>query len=263
MTISNKLATYIAVILGVLLVVGVLGFAWTQHQHQQQVIVLQNEVAKKDSTVETQRDVYAKLAVQYKDASVALDTSSADVKRLAAEVKKTHADLLSVQSVVVKLRSQVGTGTGTQTTEPSAGAEVRTKVAFGQDFGYARVDGWTLTNPGEYHLALAQGSRPLKLTVALEQQPDGSWKTLASSSDSSIGLDIGVSAVSPYILRTRWYEDVKLSVDLAASSQGVLGGLGASVRVGQFDLGPKVWGTTVGGGAVFYGGSISWAPFKK
>lgn len=265
MEVSDKLLKYIAGGLGVLLVVGALYLAWQKHSFESQVRDLQNEVAKRDQTIEVQKDVYAKLDLQVKDLKSTIDTSTEAGKRLADEVAKSKAELVSVTNTLVKLQKQVAEGKGGQTDVPGPkpGDPTRKKVTFGQDFGYARVDGFTLTDPPEYHLELGQGSRPLKLSLALTQQKDRSWRTLVASSDPNVSLDIGVTAVNPFVLEPRWYENLRLTLDLGAGSGGVLAGVGASARFNQFDIGPKIWGVTNGGGSVFYGGSVSWSPFQR
>lgn len=231
--------------------------------YEKKITDLQNAIAEKDVTLEVQKQIYAKLVIQMDDLKSAIDASTEEGKRLADEVKKNKGELLAVNNALIKLKEQVAKGTGTQT--EVAG---RKKVDFAQDFGYARVAGFTLTDPPEFELKLGQGSKPLKITTALEQLPDGSWKTLTSSSDQNVAVEIGVTAVNPYMLEAKWYEKVKLHLDLGIGS-ALLGGVGASYQVGEFDFGPTIWYTAVKdanqnyvGGAAF-GLNFSWAPFKK
>lgn len=225
---------------------------------------LMNDVAIRDVTIEVQKGVFTKLTQQLDDVKIAIDQSTTEGKALADELKKNKAELLAVNNALIKLKDQVAKGQGNQSDVPGVkpGDPTRKKVEFGQDFGYARVDGFTLTDPPEYELKLGQGSKPLKLTMALAQQKDKSWRTFVTSSDPSVGVEIGVSAVNPYMLEPSWYEKVKIHVDLGVG-QGVLGGVGGSYQFGQFDLGPSIWGVTSGGGSVFYGLNFSWAPFKS
>ena len=224
--------------------------------YEKQIVKLQNEIAARDTTIEVQKQVYAKLALQLDDLKTTIDTSTAEGKRLAEELKKNKAELVAVNNSIILLKDQVAKGQGQQT---DVGG--RKKVEFAQDFGYAKVTGFTLTDPPEYQLKLGQGSKPLKLTMALTQQKDGSWKQFVTSSDENVGVDIGVTAVNPYILEPSWYEKIRVHMDFGVGS-GVLGGVGASYQVGQFDFGPSIWGVTSGGGQAFYGLNFSWAPFK-
>ncbi len=257
MEVSPRLIKYTAIVLGALLTCGALYLAYERRQHSSEVRELQNQLAAKDKTIEVQKDVYAKLTLQVEDLKTSIDTSTAAGQRLADEVKKSKGDLLSVSNALIQLRDQVAKGKGTQTEQAG-----RKRVEFGQDFGYARVDGFTLTDPPEFQLKLGQGSRPLKLALALTQQRDRSWRTLVASSDPNVAVDIGITAVNPLILEPRWYEKLRVHLDLGAGD-GVLAGAGASYSFGRFDLGPSVWATTLGGGSKFYGLNLSWAPFKR
>lgn len=265
MEVSDKIIKYITITLGALLLAGVLYFAYQKHTFEAQVRDLQNQVAQRDKTIEVQKDVYAKLTLQVDDLKTSIDTSTAEGKRLADEVAKTKGELVTVTNTLVQLKKQVAEGKGTQTDVPGGkpGDPARKRVDFAKDFGFAGVTGFTLTDPPEYHLELGQGSRPLKLALALTQQKDRSWRTLVTSSDSNVAVDIGVTAVNPLVLEPKWYEGLKLTADLGFGSGGALGGVGASFKLGQFDLGPKVWGVTTGGGHTFYGGGVSWAPFQR
>lgn len=258
MEVSDRIFRYVAIGLGTLLVVGALYFAWHKHSVETQIRELQNRVAQRDQTIEVQKGIFAKLTQQVSDLKTAIDTSTEEGKRLADEVKKSKAELVSVSNAVVQLKEQVAKGKGQQ--QDLGGG--RTKITFDQDFGYARVSGYTITNPPDYELHLGPGGKPLKLTLALTQQKDGSWKTLTSSSDPNVAVDIGVTAVNPNVLKAKWYEGLRLNMDLGVGD-GVLAGVGASARFGRFDVGPKVWALTLDGGKVFYGGSLSWAPFAR
>lgn len=257
MEVSDKIIKYAAAAMFVLALIAGGALYFANRSHQADLVRLQNEIAKRDQTIEVQKGVYAKLTVQLDDLKGSIDTTSESGKKLADEVRKSKAELIAVNNALLKLKEQVAQGKGTQT-EPTPG---RLKVEFAQDFGYARVDGFTLTNPPEYQLRLSQGGTPLRLTLALTQQPDRSWKTLVASSDSNIAVDIGVSSVNPLALEPRWYEKLQLSLSFGVG-HGVITGLGASYRLGAFEVGPGVWATT-DGPSVYYGGSISWAPFMR
>jgi hypothetical protein len=255
MSISSKVSIFTGL---VTLLVMFAGYVWyVERRHEKEVRGLQNEIAKRDKTIEVQQDVYAKLAISLNDARTAIDLSTAEGKRLADEVKKNGAALVAVTNVVVKLKNQIAEGQGQQS-EPIPG---RLKVEFGHDFGFARVDGHTFTSPSEYQLKLSQGSRPLKLTVALTQQPDLSWRSIVSSSDPYIAVDIGVSAVNPHTFTPRWYERIKLRFDAGAGDDNVLAGFGVTFNIGKYDIGPSIWGDTSEG--LTYGGSITWTPFQR
>lgn len=222
-----------------------------------QIVGLQNEIARRDTTIEVQKQVYAKLILQLDDLKSAIDTSTIEGRRLADELKKNRAQVLAVSNELVKLKDQIASGKGVQSETNG-----RKRVEFVQDFGFVRVDGYTLTDPGEFQLKLGQGSRPLRLTTAISQLPDGSWKADVASSDENVAVDIGVAAVNPRVFEPRWYERLKLHLDAGAGlSGGVLAGVGLGYQFGHFDLGPSFWATTLGN--TYAGVNLSWAPFKR
>jgi hypothetical protein len=260
----DKIWKYLTIgLMAALVALAVYGF-FAFRSRDATIAKLMNDVAIRDVTIEVQKGVFTKLTQQLDDVKIAIDQSTTEGKALTAELKKNKAELLAVTNALIQLREQVAKGQGTQTDVPGTkpGDPTRKKVTFGQDFGYARVDGFTLTDPPEYELKLGQGSKPLKLELAIAQQKDKSWRTYVTSSDPNVGIDIGVTAVNPYILESSWYEKIKVHADLGVGN-GVLGGVGAAYQFGQFDVGPSIWGVTMSGGGVFYGINFSWAPFKS
>lgn len=243
---------------------------WKYNDFQEQIRTLQNKVAARDATIEVQQQVFSKLTQQFDDMKVAIDTSTTEGKNLTNEIKKQKAEIVSVTNAVVQLKKQIADGQGTQDTVPGAkpGDPDRKRVKFDKDFGFALVTGYTLIDPPEYHLELGPGSKPLKLTTAVTQQPDGSWRTYVTSSDANVSFDIGVSAVNPLVFEPHWYEKIKVHLDLGVGS-ALVGGVGASYQVGQFDFGPTIWYTAVKDsnqnyvGGTAFGLNFSWAPFKS
>ena len=266
----EKIGKWAAIVLMVALV-ALAGLAyWKYTDFQRQIRELQNQAAAKDATIEVQKQVFTKLTQQFEDMKLAIDTSTEEGKNLSSEIKKQKAEIVSVTNALVKLKTQVAEGKGGQTEVPGAkpGDIARKKVTFDKDFGYAAVSGFTLTDPPEYHLELGPGSKPLKLTTAVTQQPDGSWRTYITSSDANVVFDIGISAVNPLVFEPHWYEKIKVHLDLGVGS-ALIGGVGASYQVGQFDFGPSLWYTAVKDkdqnyvGGTAFGLNFSWAPFKK
>jgi hypothetical protein len=258
MDIPDRLVKYLAVGMGALFIFTAGYSYWMKRSYDNKVIDLQNEVAKRDVTIEVQKGVFTKLAVQLHDVKGALDTSQESVKKLADEVKKAHADILAVQNVVAIIKEQTVNGQGQQHDVP--GSPSRKEVSFARDFGFISVKGWTRTDPPDYQLTLGPGSKPLKLTLTINQLPDKSWRSLVASSDPNVSLEIGAVAVNPYILQEGWWSRVKIAGDVGVGNT-VLGGVGILVPVGKFELGPHVWATPQTG--AIYGGSFTWAPFKR
>ncbi len=260
----EKLLKYINMAL-IALIVGLSIFAYfKQQQYNRQIRELQNVIAVNDQTIEVQKDLYTKRTQELDDVKGLLGKLTEAEKRLQAELKKAKAQILSLTETNIKLKKALeASGGGTQAEVPGeAGQPPRLQVNFEHDFGFVAVRGFTLTNPPEYKLSLGNGSRPLKLTTIVSQQPDGTWRTYVQSSDENFDIDIGVSAVNPHITDPKWYERLKVHGDLGVGN-GVLGGLGLAYQFGSVDIGGSVWGVTSGGGSVFYGLNFSWAPFKS
>jgi hypothetical protein len=116
-------------------------------------------------------------------------------------------------------------------------------------------------------LALEGGSRPLRLNLAVTRDQDKKWQSYVKvepPDDQNLSVDIVTSSYNIEPLSEKWYEKLSVHLDVGASGSGVLGGLGASYRFGQFNLGPSLWGVTSGnGGSAFYGLNFSWSPFKS
>jgi len=236
-----------------------------KNSYESRITELQNAVAQRDVTIETQKGVFQKLTLQSKDLSSLLDSKDEQIQLLQKELKKGKEELLTANSLVVRWKkayeAQVA---GHQTEVPPVvpGGIVRKKVEFEKDFGYIGVSGFTLTDPPEATLKVQQ-NRPLKLSVAVSQDKDGTWKSRATSSEENMAIDITLAAVNPWLLEPRWYENIGLSVDLGGGT-GFLAGVGASYKIGKFEVGPKGW-FTIGGGGVggFVGAQLLWHPFAR
>lgn len=234
------------------------------HNHQKQLAELRNQLADKDKTIEVQKDVYSKLAVTTDDLRSLLDRKSAEIVALEKHVAKLQEQFLTVTSAMVKWKKAYeALLEGTQTEEPPVepGGAVRKKVSFDKDFGYIGVEGWTLTDPAEAWVKVKQ-NRPLKLTMAVTQDKSRRWHTYVTSSEENVGVEIGLTAVNPWLLTPKWYEKIQVNASLGVGD-GVLMGLGAGYRIKQFDVGPSVWIAGDGELSKFYGANVSWRPFQR
>jgi len=230
-------------------------------KYEEKITALQNQLASTAKTIEVQQGLFEKLTLKVDDAKTLVDGNTVQGKNLLEQVRKEHATLLSVQNLALSIKDKVFSGTGSQTTVDKG----RIKVEFNKDDGLFNASGFTLTAPPDgsdtshFEVKLKQ-VKPLKLIASLDQDKDGTWKSKVSSNAPDVTVDIGVAGVNPYLLDKKWYEKLKVHLDLGVGN-GVLGGAGASYQVGAFDFGPNIWGTTNAG--VFYGLNFSWAPFKK
>lgn len=253
---ADKTFKWIAILL-FLGMASLTGFGYFKKlQYDSTVVKLQNQVAQRDQTIESQKNLYEKLTLQLTNLEMAVDTQTEQGKALLKEVEKDHAKLLAVQNAVLTIKDQIAKGQGEQHQEGE-----RTRVSFAKDFPVYTVEGWTLTNPAEYELKVTQ--KPIKVTMGLAQDKDGEWHTYMTSSSEDVKLNIGITAVNPYIFKPKWYEKIRVNADVGLGS-GILTGVGASYQLGQYQVGPKFW-TTVNGEGVhgFIGANFNWAPFSK
>ncbi len=237
--------------------------------HQKQIVDLENQLALRDKTVEIQKDLYEKRTLQLKDVSSLFDSKDKQLEDMKKQIKRDKSDLLSLTQINVKLKEDISfTEKGTQSVEKSndPNAPERVKVAFQKDVGFLRVDGFTLTNPPVATLKISQ-LKPLKFNVSIAQQSDGSWRTYVTSSESSLGVDIGLSAVNPYFMFPKWYEKIGASFSVGGGNGpggfGVLSGLGLSYRARHFEAGPSVWFVLSDKTQKFVGANVVWYPFAR
>jgi hypothetical protein len=255
-----KYATLVLMV--ILLVVMGIG-SYKVWKYEEKITALQNQLASTAVTLEVQKGLFEKLTLKVDDAKTLVDASTQQGKDLLDQVKREHATLLSVQNLTLTIKDKVFSGQGSQTTVDKG----RIKVEFNKDDGLFNASGFTLTAPPDgsdtshYEVKIKQREQ-LKLIATIDQDKDGAWKSKVSSSSPDISVDIGVAGVNPYLLEQKWYEKLKVHVDLGVGP-GVLAGAGASYQVGAFDFGPTIWGTTSSGTSVFYGLNFSWSPFKK
>jgi len=241
-----------------------------KNAYDARIVELQNAVATRDQTIEVQKGVFQKLSIQSRDLQDLLDQNDAQLKLLQEQLKKSGDQLLTAATLIVKLKKDLESkGTGTTVIIDSNGkAMALVKFDTQDDLSPFRVTGETVascditSNKFDYNLKLYQ-IKPLKLSVVVSQGKDGAWKTSTTSSEENFQVDIGLAAVNPYILEPRWYENIGLSVDLGGGT-GFIAGVGASYKIGKFEVGPKGW-FTVGGGPVggFVGAQLLWHPFAR
>ena len=241
------------------------------HQRAQRIVDLQNEIAKRDTTIETQKGLYQKLAIQSTDLQNLLDGKDQQLKELQDQLKKSGDQLLAANSVIVKLKKDLtNAGTATVTPGPTVDGHASTLLSGMSDVGPftllcdmkvpVKVD----ANSVQFVQTLRQ-SRPIKISVAVSQLKDGSWRASATSSEDTFGLDIGLAAVNPYILEEKWYEKIDFALEAGVGTNpGLLLGLGVDIEISKFDLGPRVWGVVdTHGASPYFGASLAWHPFKK
>jgi len=262
-----------------LIVVLTLTGAWAVHLYLEgrsqgsQIVSLQESLVSKDKTIEEQKGVYAKLAADSANISALLDKQDLQIKELQRQVSQSGEKLLAANSVTIGFQRKIDADAKAKQTDiKSSGkladfipipAHKRERVDFSRDFGFVGVDGYTITDPAEAHLSLVPG-KPLKVSLVISEQRDGSWKTYATSSDNDVSVDIGLSAVNRNVLAPPWYTNLGFRAELGGGYYGALVGLGVDYTIGQVELGPSAWTTVQSNGAhFFFGADVIWRPFER
>lgn len=269
MNLTTKIVLIIAGSM-LLLALGFAGFmAFRDQQRVAQITELKNQIAERDKTIELQKNVYQKLTLQTKDLTKLLDDKDVELVALREQLKKQGADLLTASTLIAKLKKDLESAGHVEPPLPDEGPTVRTvKFNSGNDFDPFLVSGQTTVNcdnPSERDAKLLlQQKTPLKFSVVVSQDEDGTWRTTASSSSDKFDVDIALAAVNPYILEEKWYEKLSFVVETGVGTNpGLLAGVGADVEIGKFDVGPRVWAVLDHGASPYFGASLSWHPFKK
>lgn len=266
----NKLVLIVAGV-AVLLAFAFAGYmTFREHQYSARIVELQNQVAARDKTIEVQEGVFQKLSLQAKDLNKLLDDKDAELMVLRDQLKKQGSELLTANTIVVKLRKdlQDAKNTAVVVVDPSKPEVKRINIDSEDRFDPFQVTGNAdlncNTNQGSYKINLGQRS-PIKFSVVVSQDKDGSWRSSATSSTKLFEVDIGLAAVNPYLFEEKWYEKIGLGVDVGVgTAPGFLGGLGIFYEIGKFEVGPKAWFTATPKGVdPFFGAQLLWHPFKK
>jgi hypothetical protein len=255
--------------LAVVLIIGIILGAIGKYYYDNKLVDLQNTIASRDKTIETKDGLYEKLVIQTKNLEDLLNSKDKEIIALKEQLKDKDQELITATSLAVKWKKAYeALVAATQTTIPPStpDGKERTKVSFQKDFGYIRVSGYTLTNPAEAFILVKQ-NRPLKLVVAVSQDKDKIWHTYATSSEENVGIDIQLASVNPYIFEPKWYERVAINAMLSMGVSGKLSaliGVGATIPINQFDVGPAVMLHMDGNGLdPMVGIFAAWHPFQR
>jgi cell division protein FtsB len=267
-----QLKKYLAFIV-IAAMLGLVLFGWLKwHGYQKELADLRNQVAAKDKTTEELKDTYTKLDME----NNSLKSSNASLQSL---LNKTGQDLISEQQATVYWKGQYTVILKHEKETADAGVPPdfkppETQVACtpapqeyvaSTDIGILKFDVHTFTVDPSYqqNLVISAGTKPLVLTVDLTRDQNMQWHSHVVSSDSRIGVDLGINSVNISQLEEKWYEKIRLSADFGGGLGGILAGVGASYQFGNFDVGPHVWGVAGTNSGVFFGASVGWNPFKK
>lgn len=208
----------------------VLSFVFKLNDRDKTIAELATELATSEKTVEISKNLYAIKTREVKDLVSALEAlkgkSGEEIARLKDQLKRAEQEILTLNSVVVRWKKAYEAAVeASQTEEPGEGETVRKRVTFTKDFGYIGVSGWTLTDPPEGYVKVEQ-LRPLRLTLAVTKNRNGTWSSLVTSSEDNLAVDIDVSGVDLSVISPKWYQRLWMGVEADA-----LGDLGAGVSL--------------------------------
>lgn len=240
-------------------------YLYEKHQHKKEAIDLYNQIVKLEGTVKEANNAISSRGIEIENLKTALETTLANNKELAKNIKKRDEQIVALNTVVLKLKSQTFDINNAQEStvvgndkDPSS---VRSKVVFDQTKEALRVHGYTLTNPA-YASVNVEYIKDLNLTLVLVKDKEGHFKTYLDSQNSDVvPVDLKLS-VDPSVFDRKWYEKINLLSSVAAG-KGLLVGvsLGYDVKSNLSIFG-SYYGIYDGASYMnFYGGSVVWKPF--
>jgi hypothetical protein len=194
-----------------MLAIGYVGYGCGQHSRDGEVSDLTTKLAENEKTVEIQNGVYATTMVSMKGLQVLLDTTQTQNAALKKQLTESQGQLLTTQQLVVQWKQAYQgaltakqTPAGPSTTDPGV---TRERVDFTKSFGPLDVSGYTLTSPPEGFITVKQ-DQPLKLTVAVARDKDGTWNSYVTSSDPTVSVAVTLGGVDLGILDPSWYQKI-------------------------------------------------------
>lgn len=229
----------IPIALGVVLLIGTTMYRCGERSRDDEVDDLAVRVSQNEKTVEVKQGLYATALVQMDDAKRLLSQRDSLVAELRKQLDETHAKVLTTERIAIRwkepMRASVEateTAVATSTDRPA-----RRRVDFRHDFGPFLVSGYTLTDPAEGFVSLAQG-RPLSLVLTVARNRDGTWASYVSSSEKDVAVDVTLGAVDPGILRPSWHQRVWVTSTLVGYPS-IAAGIGLEYRGERVSFGPQ------------------------
>lgn len=225
-----------------------------------EIAQLATQLMTSEETAEFAKNLYVRKLEVIDDLNKMISVIGEENVKLAELLKKSQAEVLSLNSLVVKWKKAYEAALKASQTEVppvEPGGPVRKRVDFSADMGYIGVTGHTLTDPPEGHVRVDQ-LRPLRLTLAVTKNRDGTWSSLVTSSEDNVGVDIAVSGIDLSVIKPRWYQ--RIWVDAGFELTGSPGAtLGASYRWDRWSLGASCRLSPDGNGC---GGTMGFRIFK-
>ena len=257
----EKLERYIILIL-LAVIVALGGYnLFQKKQLEDEIIKLQNTVAKISPTVEISPGVFEKLALQgdLRQALKQLDSQGEEAKKLRQQLERTHARVVSLSTAVLVAQAKLDEllvgkenpdGSWTASVDRHDGPLFLTgKITAGP------------TSKEPIHPELTFGIDDLKLDLAISKNPDGSWKADAAV-PPPVKLTFTGVHVDPKALQPRFPAPVFFSLQGLGNSTDALIIAGAGYKWGPLVLQMNVAGGTAGSNHVYYGGGVQYFPWE-
>lgn len=202
------------------------GFKISEAYQKNKIADLSEKLATFGETIEIEKNLYAKKVAEIKDLNSIID----GIAGLKKQLENSKAELLVHQKLAIKWKKAYeAILKATQVdVDPTSPGVVRKRIDFAGKLGPINATGYTLTDPPEAFLKLEQVT-PLVVTVSVAQNKDGSWSSLATSSDDNVSIDIELAGVNPLILSPKWYQRIWVG-----ASASPIGDTSAGIQIGYF-----------------------------
>lgn len=233
------------------------------NQEEARRIESQNEIARMSDVIEERNGVWSRLSQQQDDIINRLRDQNSG---LADLIEQRNEQILTLSETVARIRDVHVVVRPRNITQTPVGDD-RIRVDFHEEVDPIRVEGFTLTNPGEADLTVGF-TRPLRLTTTVTQAEDGSWKTYVEGDWPNLEIEQIDSVVNPQPIRERTFvENLIVGGDLATSFQ--FDSIFADVyMMYEFNeslaVGPSIGAAVIGDQArATIGLKFQWAPWRQ
>ncbi len=223
---KNLIVTVVAAVAVFAFAVG--GYKCGASSRDAQVSALAVQVAQNEKTVEIKDGLYATKIVELNGLQKLLDSKEPEIAALQKQLNDSKAQLLTTQQLVVTWKKAYEGAVNAHQTDggksPIDSTIERKRVDFDQSFGPIGVNGFTLTDPAEGFVSIKQ-LRPLKLTVAVAKNKDGTWQSYVTSSEPTMQVSVALSGVDTGVVSPEWQQRLWLNagVDVLGDKRATLG----------------------------------------
>lgn len=191
-------------ILAAVVLVAVFCFYIGKHFHDNEIADLSSRLASSEKTVEIDKGLFAKKTEELTDLKDLIAKLGVENESLSQQIKKSKAEVIALDQLVLKWKNAYEAEVSAhQSVDPSN--PERKRVDFSGSVGPIHVDGYTLTDPPKAFLKWIQ-TEPLKITVAIVKNYNGTLSTLVTTSNKDIDVDISNASFDPHALSPKWYQ---------------------------------------------------------